>query len=357
MIVLLPAALASTYTVSLSGPEVTSDAVIAAYEDEDWPVTEDGLELYASAWSDYDRRSLVAFPTLVGDAEGQVPAGSLLVSASLVLTTWEFGGEVEHVGMWTLTEPWIESATWEDRGAGSPWAEKGAGSASRGEGCGQVALVDGAPGTLSFDVVTCIEGWVTGDAPNYGWIIAGQGEFGREERVYFWAESSEAEWHPPVLTVVFEAADRDADGADLWEDCDDADAARAPGLAEVCGDGVDQDCDGADPACGGDDTGVSPGDDTGAVGDPTVDGDHDRFTPDEGDCDDGNALVHPGRDDDDCDGVDSDCDDATDEDCVVQLGGAGCSCGEPDAAWLLFLIPLSRRRSSSAARPTRTSPS
>lgn len=38
--------------------------------------------------------------------------------------------------------------------------------------------------------------------------------------------------------------DVDSDGACKVDDCDDCDEARAPGLEERCGDGVDSDCDG-----------------------------------------------------------------------------------------------------------------
>jgi len=45
--------------------------------------------------------------------------------------------------------------------------------------------------------------------------------------------------------------DRDEDGYSRWNDCNDLDAAINPGAAEVCGDGVDQNCDGvADEGCG-----------------------------------------------------------------------------------------------------------
>lgn len=52
--------------------------------------------------------------------------------------------------------------------------------------------------------------------------------------------------------------DADGDGAECAADCDDGDGGRAPGLAEVCGDEVDQDCNGADAACDEAEPGAEP---------------------------------------------------------------------------------------------------
>jgi len=50
------------------------------------------------------------------------------------------------------------------------------------------------------------------------------------------------------------AIDADHDGYTSAADCNDTDAAIHPGMAEICGDGVDQDCSGLDLACAPDTT-------------------------------------------------------------------------------------------------------
>jgi hypothetical protein len=112
--------------------------------------------------------------------------------------------------------------------------------------------------------------------------------------------------------------DADIDGWHACEDCDDADADAYPGAAEVCADGIDQDCSGADladdfdgdghlaVACGGDDC-----DDADPGVHPDVDDDADGFDSCQ-DCDDANPDAYPGADEI-CDGVDLDCDGASTE--------------------------------------------
>ncbi len=76
------------------------------------------------------------------------------------------------------------------------------------------------------------------------------------------------------LDVCDGTTDVDGDGAVCDVDCDDDDAARAPGLDDVCGDGIDQDCDGSDASCDTDDpSDTDDTDDTDVTDDGGDDGD------------------------------------------------------------------------------------
>jgi len=107
--------------------------------------------------------------------------------------------------------------------------------------------------------------------------------------------------------------DVDADGSHSCEDCDDNNADNFPGNLEVCGDSIDQNCDGVDAITDSDGDGYDnilclfTG---GATGD---------------DCDDNNALIHPGVDvDGDGSNVCDDCNDNQD----LQFPGNPESCGD-----------------------------
>ncbi len=109
--------------------------------------------------------------------------------------------------------------------------------------------------------------------------------------------------------------DDDGDGfTELGGDCDDGNPGRNPAAPEVC-DGTDQDCDGTA------DEGTECYDDD---GDGACEGPNctDNSLP--GDCNDGNALVHPGANEVQGNGLDDDCDGDVD-DAVADLDGDGVS--------------------------------
>ncbi|MEW6079315.1 MAG: PilC/PilY family type IV pilus protein [Thermodesulfobacteriota bacterium] len=100
-------------------------------------------------------------------------------------------------------------------------------------------------------------------------------------------------------------------------DCDDTRATVNPGHVEVCNDGLDNDCDGtADEGCmvwyqdnDGDNFGSAVS--TIAVIRPA------GYVAASGDCNDANAAVHPGATEICGDGLDNDCDGATNEGCLT----------------------------------------
>ncbi len=143
--------------------------------------------------------------------------------------------------------------------------------------------------------------------------------------------------YPGAAEVCGDGIDQDCSGADLpcgncqdadadgyqdatcgGNDCNDADANIHPGAEEICGDGIDQDCSGADQACGG-------------CHDNDSDGYEDWICGGD-DCDDTNNAIHPGATEVCGDGVDQDCD-GSDESCGCDADGDGhadISCGGLD---------------------------
>ena len=127
-------------------------------------------------------------------------------------------------------------------------------------------------------------------------------------------------------TVVSEAIDcsgtTERTASDPGGDCDDDDPTLNPGATELIDDGIDQDCDGGDTCYADLDLdGYTDGTTTSSADlDCTDDGEATPATP-TGDCDDGDADIHPAAAERTGDGVDQDCDGT--EVCFVDADGDG----------------------------------
>ena len=112
-----------------------------------------------------------------------------------------------------------------------------------------------------------------------------------------------------------EPPDNDGDGYYTFDDCDDEDATVYPGAPDVC-DGKDNDCDGSIDETDGGVVLLHPdadGDGFGNYGwvevtDPALCPLEAGYAVLGNDCDDLDSSIHPGAVDDQCDGVDDNCD-------------------------------------------------
>lgn len=142
----------------------------------------------------------------------------------------------------------------------------------------------------------------------------------RELECVGWHFEGEANW-----TYVGRVADEDCDGYiskfHEGDDCEPRDPNIHPGKTEDCTNGFDDNCNKQ----------------VDAQEDNNFDGDN--FSICQGDCDDNNAAVYPGADED-CDGVDNDCNDLCDEGsdadgdswtvCGSVIGDGGQCIAKPD---------------------------
>jgi MYXO-CTERM domain-containing protein len=333
-----------------------------------------------------------------------------------------FDGQISSA---VVGEAWdAPDATWAIRQPATDWTEEGCGAASQWRSAGETAVA-AKDSTVSFDLSDAVAAWVEGDVDNHGVVLwcdadvtsmgapvsfvaheghtsgapgpvlvvewIGPDNDGDGTDSYSDCHDEDASVGPSASEVPYDGIDQDCDGADLndsdgdgytggdtGDDCDDTNAAIHPDASEVDGDGVDQDCDGSDNSASDTGTSIDTGNDTGGetVGDTAsdtggmpddsgqpgeVDSDGDRWSVDDGDCDDGDPAIRPGAGEE-CNGLDDDCDGHTDESCPNDAAtGCACSASSPSsraAPYLGMVVALmgwlSRRRK--AAVSPRTSP-
>ena len=115
-------------------------------------------------------------------------------------------------------------------------------------------------------------------------------------------------------------------------DCDDTDANVNPGVTEICGDGIDQDCDGSDLVCAttvyykdADTDGYSDGSTLESSVQPAGYYESGDLIATSDDCDDTDANVNPGTNEVCDDGIDNDCNGSIDCGDNACINDAACA--------------------------------
>ena len=108
-------------TMTFSGPAHVEDAQITA----DTPTLSNGTGISINVDGQTPHaHGLMRFPTLVGSLGGQLPAGAVIVSATLQLNCTNPGNVI---ALYRLTQSWVENeASWTNRSNGVAWAAPGA---------------------------------------------------------------------------------------------------------------------------------------------------------------------------------------------------------------------------------------
>ncbi|WP_049916882.1 DNRLRE domain-containing protein [Halogeometricum pallidum] len=206
-----------------------SDPMTAFGSDETMVVDSDEPPNSGSA-----AQALLRFDDVVGDGDGQIPAGSTVDAATLVLECVNDGDGATVHQMRT---------GWDD---GDTWDSVGGGIRTDGTDAASDAVAETGPvevGMFAVDVTQSVQAWVDGDR-NLGWAFAPTGPDGCDLKT---AESD----NPPRLTVQYTASDGGGGGDDtVTGDVDgdgDVDEEDVEAIQRsVAGEDVDIDADAAD---------------------------------------------------------------------------------------------------------------
>jgi hypothetical protein len=111
---------------------------------------------------------LLRFERIIGDGPGQIPTGSVIHSATLIVSAFDQGDTV-HVHR--MLVPWQRQATWATLVAG---VTADGNEASRHRESFTFGKIAANSSSIPFDVTDSVQAWVKG-AANHGWVFINTG--------------------------------------------------------------------------------------------------------------------------------------------------------------------------------------
>jgi hypothetical protein len=111
---------------------------------------------------------LLRFDRMVGNGPGQIPPGSAIHSATLIVSAFD-QGDMVHIHR--MLVPWQRQATWATLVAG---VTADGTEASRHRESFTFGKIAANSSSIPFDVTDSVGAWVNG-TPNYGWVFINTG--------------------------------------------------------------------------------------------------------------------------------------------------------------------------------------
>lgn len=219
----------ATFQQGTDGYSGTTDTMIRAADPETSHGSVETLSIDGSdpQGSGSSSQGLLRFDGVVGTDAGQIPPGSDVKQATLVLETSDEG---DGAALHRLRTDWNADSTWASLDGGV----RTDGSEAVADAVAETGTVE--TGETSIDVTASVQAWVTG-AQNRGWVFRPLGDDG-------WDIQSADSATPPVLTVSYAPGETLAGDADGDGDVDTDDTERIQ--RSIAGEDVDIDRDAAD---------------------------------------------------------------------------------------------------------------
>ena len=122
---------------------------------------------YGSGTGNQPSQSLVRFDSLIGNGANQIPAGSTILSAKLLLNTGATSGNdsAARMEVHRMKMAWTDTVTWNSLAGGISTNDVEALTTAT-----FTAYPDIVDGPIVFDVTDDVDAWRTGTA-NYGWAV------------------------------------------------------------------------------------------------------------------------------------------------------------------------------------------